>query len=169
MSNYRNRFGGKETQTVSEDGEVLQSKTEWQYSLKVEDNYVKLYTDDLEFLLNLPKRCLNVLIYLLKNTDYANRGGYILLPCGTKKEICQALGLDKVGSLDNVLSQLVKGKIILRESTGIYKLNPFIFGKGAWPDVVEMRENNMFLYGDTHNKHYTDYVPMRKGGNADGY
>lgn len=166
MPNYRNRYGASTKTTVNEDNEVISKETQYKNSYRVEDNFSKLYSNEAEFLIGMPTRCLNVLILLMKESDYANRGGFILLPSGVKKDMCKKLNYKCVSSLDNVISELAKGKVIVREGLGIYRLNPFIFGKGAWNDVVDMREQYASLYEETHNKHFTDYVPPRKGGNS---
>ena len=164
LPNYRTQYMAKITDTVNEEHEVLSRETQYKTSYRVEDNFSKIYSNDVEFLLGMPTRCMNVLILLIKMSDYANRGGYILLPSGAKKEICKKLNIKCMSSLDNVISELIKGKVIVRESLGVYRLNPFIFGKGTWNDVVDMREQYPELYAETHNKRFIDYVPPRKGG-----
>lgn len=167
MPNYKTQYGATVTNTVNEDNEILNKETQYRTSYRVEDNYTKLYANETEFLIGMPMRCMNVLLLLIKESDYANRGGFILLPSGVKEAMCKKLDMKRLSSFDNVLTELVKGKVLIREGRGIYRLNPFIFGKGAWTDVVDMREQYKELYEETHNKRFTDYVPPRKGGKND--
>jgi hypothetical protein len=39
---------------------------------------------------------------------------------------------------------LVKKDIIFREDTGLYKGNPYLFGKGEWRDIRELRMTVVF-------------------------
>jgi hypothetical protein len=39
---------------------------------------------------------------------------------------------------------LVKKNIIFRVDTGLYKGNPFLFGKGEWRDIRELRMTVVF-------------------------
>jgi hypothetical protein len=39
---------------------------------------------------------------------------------------------------------LVKKNIIFREDTGLYKGNPFLFGKGEWREIRELRMTVVF-------------------------
>ena len=67
------------------------------------------------------------------------------MPSGIKKEIVKELETT-MGTLDNALSKLVKSEIIARESKGVYKLNPYIFGRGSWQNIKEIRAT--WSYGE---------------------
>lgn len=161
MPNYRRMYGGKTTGFIDQTtGEVVTEETQYRYSLKDEDSYVKLYTDNIRFLMNLPKSSLNALLLIFEVADYSNRGGYVSLPAGKKKQFCEVLGIE-MSSFNSTLSELVKTRLLIREGTGLYKLNPWLFGKGSWADIVVERENNPKLYDDIHGRNFSDY---RKGG-----
>jgi hypothetical protein len=86
---------------------------------------------------DLPKTSSKLLNELLKYSNYEN---LILLPAGIKKEIAKKLDTT-VATLDNALSKLTKKEVLKREGTGMYRLNPFLFGKGSWANVSEIRVN----------------------------
>lgn len=164
MPNLKKVYGGKvETYIDAATGEVLARKDDYKFTLGDEESYVKLYSDNIRFLLNLPRSNLNVLLLIFEVVDYSNRGGYVMLPAGRKKEFCKVLDIS-LSALNSVLSELIKTKILVREGLGVYKLNPWLFGKGAWTDIVEEREHNKSLYDDIHGKRNTDYR-SKKGDN----
>jgi hypothetical protein len=107
-------------------------------SIKIdkEENYIKVYLKHLTYLHSLPSG-LDPLIYeLLKLVDYKNR---IVLNASIKKDI--ALSTKKsINTINQYISKLVKHSVILHKDTGIYVLNPYIFGKGEWKDIIELRE-----------------------------
>lgn len=162
MPNHKRLHREKCEMLTDSNGEVRYYSKSWEATLQTEDDYVKLYLDNLEFLCNLPKRSLNMLIFLLKESDYADKGGYLMLPAGEKEILRQKLCLEKISSVNNAIYELVKGKVLIREGKGIYKFNPWLFSRGHWKNIVTDRENNEQLYYDTHGKCFSDYV-SRKG------
>ena len=56
-----------------------------------------------------------------------------------KKAICDELGWKTVASLDNALQKLLAGKILYRVDRGMYRFNPYLFGKGDWQDISRLR------------------------------
>jgi hypothetical protein len=105
--------------------------------IPAEPNFIKLYLQDICKLNDLPKTSSKLLNELLKYSNYEN---LILLPAGIKKEIAKKLDTT-VATLDNALSKLTKKEVLKREGTGMYRLNPFLFGKGSWANVSEIRVN----------------------------
>jgi len=101
----------------------------------IEPNFVKLYIQDMCLLNEIPKQNSTVLTELLLHVNYANE---IMLPQGLKERIVDTLKISK-GSLDNSLSLLVKKGLLQRLGRGVYKLNPYLFGKGKWQDIKEIR------------------------------
>jgi hypothetical protein len=63
----------------------------------------------------------------------------IVLNASVKKRIAAELGIQNIRSINNALSDLVKGKILYRVDTGLYNLNPYFFGKGDWQDISRLR------------------------------
>ena len=118
-----------------ETGEVKTSMKLTSVKHDNEPNYIKLYISDLCKLKDIPKTGNEVLNELLTLTDYNNE---IILSLGVKKRIYQKLNIKK-GTFDNNLSKLKAKNILKWIDTGIYQLNPNIFGKGKWQDIKKIR------------------------------
>lgn len=126
-------------------GEVLQNIEHSQTGTKTirsaEPPYVKFYIEDMLYMSDMPKTYTNLTYELIKRATYANEeeGLCVSLTPYTKSKICTACGWDKLRSLNNALTKLVKGGILKRLGTGTYQLNPYLFGKGEWRDIENIR------------------------------
>ena len=47
--------------------------------------------------------------------------------------------MKSVQTISNALSQMSKAGILKRIETGVYALNPLLFGKGDWRDIQALR------------------------------
>ncbi len=118
---------------VYEDGILTRHRRNSQVGK--EPSFVKLYLKDLTHLRELPAWVSGVLYELLKKMDYNNE---IILNSTVKSRI--ANDLDVVSkTIDNALGKLVQKNILLRQDKGIYLANPYLFGKGLWEDIEEIR------------------------------
>lgn len=106
-----------------------------------EPSYIKLYVEDILYLQDLPKQYTGVIMALLKRLSFAGEelGMCVVLQTRIKQAICEELGYQKVTSLNNALNKLVMGGILYRVDRGIYRFNPYLFGKGDWQDVAKLR------------------------------
>lgn len=105
---------------------------------KQEPPFVKLYIADMLYLQDMPKGLTNVVYALLEHAAYASKGLRVYLPSGLKKEIIEQLGIPKQ-TFSNALVKLCKGEILRRVDTGVYELNPYLFGRGEWKDIDNLR------------------------------
>jgi hypothetical protein len=150
-------FHKVETETTP-TGNLLSTKTTMYIKGKPESDFVKMYLDDLSLLKGLTPTESNVLYELLKRMDYDNM---ISLSTGSKKEICHALKMynkagrgkgfavlvdDKtneptpsINSLNGILNKLSEKEIFHRKDKGLFQVNPYLFGKGRWADIEEIR------------------------------
>jgi hypothetical protein len=96
---------------------------------------VKLYLKDLAHLRELPAWVSGVLYELLQRMDYNNE---IILNSTIKKRIADELSL-VLGTIDNALVKFVQRDILFRQDKGVYLANPYLFGKGLWEDIEEIR------------------------------
>lgn len=124
---------GPDGRTVSRVNRVL--------SWGSEPAFVKLYLQDVLYLSDMPKHHEKILYELLRRATYAGEksGMQVSLSAGTKRLICKELDLKNIRTINNVLTDLVRGKILYRVETGVYNFNPYLFGKGDWADIARLR------------------------------
>ncbi len=111
---------------------------------KQEPPYIKLYIQDLLYLSDMPKGLTNIVYSLAMRASYANpldadKGLIVALTSYIRQEICNECGYKNIQSLNNDITKLVKGNIIKRIGTGTYQLNPYLFGKGDWKCIDNIR------------------------------
>lgn len=107
-----------------------------------EPNYIKVYLEDISYLHGLPTATSDVLQELLKYVTYGTQE--IILNAVAKKRIVEATGL-AMQTLNNKLQELLKAGIIDRVAVGTFVLNPYLFGKGDWKTINELRNQNIHL------------------------
>lgn len=121
---------------IIKDGKTIIQNTKKETKVPLEPNYVKLYLDDLGKVMELQKGQRNLIDILLSKMEKNTL--LIELSTGGKKKIAEELKTS-IGTIDVYLGKLCKKEIIFREDTGLYKANPFLFGKGSWTDIYEVR------------------------------
>ncbi|RYE23022.1 MAG: hypothetical protein EOP45_07395, partial [Sphingobacteriaceae bacterium] len=122
----------KETKDF-QTGEVVQIEREIQ--IPKEPDFVKLYLNDLVLLKEVPQWVSGILYSLLKHMNYQNE---IVLNSSIKKRIAADLGIIPK-TIDNALVTFVKKSILMRQELGVYKANPYLFGKGDWNNIRKIR------------------------------
>lgn len=133
-------------------GEVMSEKFVQESWTDKEPNYVKLYLDNLVLLNGLPKGTSDTLFELLKYMSYENM---IILNPYVREKIANALNFKTVQSLNNNLNKLVKNGILENIGRGTYRANPFLFGKGDWNDIKQIRFEVVF--GENGIEQKTDF------------
>ncbi|HHD2824524.1 replication/maintenance protein RepL [Clostridium perfringens] len=129
---------GVETQKIIDvsTGEVLQEQSQLKTQTKgAEPPFIKLYIDDLMLINDLPTSSSNILWELVKTMSYDQE---IVLNASRKKRICANLNI-QMQTLNNALTKFVKKEILFRTEPGIFVPNPYLFAKGSWNDVKELR------------------------------
>lgn len=126
---------------VGQFGEMVTQRKNTTLSWGEEPAYIKMYLQDIMYLNDIPKKYAALTACLLRRMSYASEeeGMCVVLVPMTKKAICQELGWQRVTSLNNALQKLIDGKIIYRVARGVFKMNPYLFGKGEWQDVSRLR------------------------------
>ena len=130
-----------------ETGEVL--KTQHTYTIPKEPDYVKLYLDTLGTFTNnegLDKSLNDLLLETLKRMTYATEEQVVIMNSYIKKAIAEECG-KSVKRLEQALTIWVKEKIMIRVGRGVYKVNPYIFGKGDWREIYNIRATFDFANG----------------------
>lgn len=133
-------------------GEIMSEKFVQESWTDKEPNYVKLYLDNLVLLNGLPKGTSDTLFELLKYMSYENM---IILNPYVREKIANALNFKTVQSLNNNLNKLVKNGILENIGRGTYRANPFLFGKGDWNDIKQIRFEVVF--GENGIEQKTDF------------
>lgn len=125
----------------TETGEVLGAETTTVYSHGEEPPYVKMYIQDILYMADMERRYEALTRAMLKRIDYADRenGLCIELTMRKKKLILKEIGWKNVQSIDNGVQKLLKGKIIYRVERGVYRFNPYLFGRGDWKSIEKIR------------------------------
>lgn len=144
-------------------GEILQETEHVQTGTKTirtaEPPYIKLYIEDILYIADMPKSFANLTYELAKRATFANdeEGLCVALTGFIKDKICKACGWDNMRSLNNALAKLTKGNIIKRLGTGTYQMNPFLFGRGEWKDIenIRMTWNYDAIKGKTFSTAFT--------------
>lgn len=117
-----------------------------------EPNFIKIYLEDISYLYAIPKSAGSMVYELFSYMVYnQNR---IILNSSIKKEISKKLNIT-LQSVQNNLYKLTKKGILKKEADGIYILNPFLFGKGDWKSIKELRNQNIemkIIYNKETNK-----------------
>lgn len=130
------------TQTVDyETGEVKSQSVTRRYRGD-EPSYIKVYLQDISYLHGLPTTAGDLMHELLNYVTYGTQE--IVLTSVIKKCIAGNLSI-AMKTLDNRLQDLVKKGIIDRVGQGTFTLNPYLFGKGDWKTILELRNNNIHL------------------------
>lgn len=124
------------TRTITdEEGSIRYQEEDLTVNWGKEPNYIKLYLDTVLYLKDLPKGLNTILYALLKRMSYGNQ---LVLNAALKRQIAEEIDLS-VSSINNAITKFVKGELLERIDTGLYRVNPHLFGKGEWKDIAKIR------------------------------
>jgi len=137
-----------ETTQVDENGQVVNYEQNTSYYIEQEPPYVKMYLDTILYLKDLKKTYNPVLMAILKRLPWANQNQSIAINAGIKRQIAKEVGCS-VGNVSNAITDFVKGEVLFRVDTGVYNINPHLFGRGDWNDIAKLRLEVVF---DTNGK-----------------
>ena len=138
MPNIKQSF---ETLVMNDQGEMVSKKANKVLSWGAEPSYIKLYLQDILYLSDMPTKHSAILYELLKRSSYAGDkdGMQVIVNASLKRRIKETLGFKNMSSVNNAITDFVKGKILYRVDVGMYNFNPFLFGKGDWQDISRLR------------------------------
>lgn len=149
-----------ETQVLNENGEIISKRANKTLSWGSEPPFIKLYLQDVLYLSDMPTKHSAVLYELLKRSSYAGDkdGMQVIINASFKRRIQESLNFKNISSINNAITDLVKGKILYRVDVGMYNFNPYLFGKGDWQDISRLRLEISYseIKGKTF-KTYCDY------------
>lgn len=126
----------RHTEVDHQTGEVIRESTVHSTAFMSEPPYIKMYLDDLTQILDIPSGPRAVLDLMLPKLDYE---GYITLSTRYRRQMADTLGIQDQ-TLRNCIARLVKSGIISNSGRGEYQVNPYLFARGDWKRVCEMRQ-----------------------------
>lgn len=115
--------------------------------ISTEEDYIKIYFRGLEYIRDMPSDCFALLCILIKYASYADERSHdgvnysfvIHVDKYVKKAIVSELGYKSIGSVSNLLTQLIDGEVLTRMTNGVYRLNPYLFGRGKFEHILDLR------------------------------
>ena len=127
----------------AETGEIVETIDQKQWIIpREEPDYIKLYVSAALEFNNVSCSNAPLMAELLKYVTYADDNEYggqmIFLNYSLKKKICEKLKYAEVTFRKN-LQKLCDGKMIRKVDRDTYQLNPYIFGKGDWNSIKNLR------------------------------
>lgn len=152
----------EETTVNNETGKVLKRETTMVFSK--EPAYVKLYFDCLGVYIKndgLTSSLNDMLVEILKRSTYAEEGQMVYLNSFTKEQVCKATGKG-MERMKQAIRIWVDNKILLRVARGVYQVNPFIFGKGEWRNIANLRATFDFSSGAVNVEREYEQEPELK-------
>ena len=144
MSKDRKRLLREETEVDYQTGEVTRRKHTVQF--EPEPNYIKLYLDCLGVFsgnAGLSVSLNEIFIELLKLVSYADDDQLVTVNAYVKKRIAEKTG-KSVRRIEQALQSWIDNKVLFRVARGTYQLNPYLFGRGDWRDVKNLRASVNF-------------------------
>lgn len=164
---------GNTTQIVDPaTGEIHTRYKERTVRVGAEDDYVKIYFEGIHYLCDISSDCWHFLTYLLQFVHFAEEPDSIssrysltvTLTDDLRKQIAMLMGYKSKSSINNIITELVDGGILYRVSCSLYRVNPFVFGRGKYQNVLRVRELKEFIFhpDDTFKSVYTNNREMRK-------
>ena len=115
------------------------------YRVLREPSYVKVYLDKLDLLKGISykaSRCLNVLLRIM---NYDND---VILTKFIKEDMCISMGVS-ISTFNHSMGELIDNpnKIMIKASNNHYIINPEIYAKGVYKDVVAVTKKFKELTG----------------------
>lgn len=122
-------------------GEIIQKETNISYSVSREPDYIKLYLRDVLYLKDMPQSLSRFLHSLLKRVTYASEqwGNCVVLNPAIRQAIQEECEYKSLQSVYNNTKKLVEGEILELLAKDVYRLNPYLFGRGEWKDIKKIR------------------------------
>lgn len=135
------------TETIIDhlSGEIIKTNHLSTKRSSKEPDYIKLYLDCICTFRGLNKALSPVLIafcHFMTWADNKHKEQMIFMNSYVKEKVCEMTGL-KIDRINKVLKEIVDAEIFVKVEgkRGVYKVNPFIIGKGEWNDIKELRAN----------------------------
>ena len=133
-------------------GEVTQEahKTSKTIRFETEPPYIKLYLDCLSRFKDMQVSFNPILVEFLKRASYADDldGGQIIFTNKGMKDIIAKNCNVSYKRVEQALTEFVKKDIFKRVALACYQVNPYLFGKGDWKNIKNIRATFNFGTGE---------------------
>lgn len=116
-------------------GEVVAEQRVTKARIAQEPQFIKLYLSHVLMLSDIPKGLNEILFELLRKMNYDNE---IVWNKGIKQRICKRLGCSE-SNVRKAITEFKKKKILIEQVQGVFLVNPYIFGRGSWDNVQQLR------------------------------
>ncbi len=120
-----------------ETGEITNERSTKKVRSQPEPAFFKVYLEEVETILKLPKDSHKLLFEMAKEMKYdgiINVNGYL------KDQWMKSLGYTNKQSINNAISKLTKKDALKRLGVGCYQINPNIIAKGSWEEIKVCRD-----------------------------
>ena len=128
---------GQSVSEYFEDGKFRRGERHVTLKVPAEPPYVKEYSYDVLTLNGIKGAQRDVLTFMAHAMDYEN---VVVLSSGRRKIWAKELGVS-ISTINNAVSWLLKNGFIVSKVTGEYIVDPKMFAKGEWKDIIERRES----------------------------
>ncbi len=135
MENVRITKVNTKIVTDSRSGEIMETEQSTTSVLPREPDFVKMYVNDIGKMFDLTKSDDKVLFCITKHMTFSNLV-YLVMP--VKKMIMAELKMP-LNTLNDSIRNLSDSGIMQRQAHGVYLINPNLFAKGKWEDIVKIR------------------------------
>lgn len=122
-------------------GEVTEIQTDVSFTVDREPDYIKLYLKDVLYLKDIPQSLSSFLMALVKRVTYASEdwGNCVVLNSSIREAVRKECNYKSMQSVYNNTRKLIKGEILEEVAKDIYRLNPYLFGRGDWREIEKIR------------------------------
>lgn len=124
-----------QTTVDRETGEILEGELLTTSVVSREPDFIKLYVKDIGRLLNLTKSDTTVLFCILSIIKYDN---IFYAVVNNKLKIAEETRMP-MNTVNDSIRNLHNAGLLLRQGKGEYLVNPTMFAKGSWKDIVQIR------------------------------
>ena len=118
-----------------ETGETLKGELFTTSVVGKEPDFIKLYIKDIGRLLNLTKSDTSVLFCIMRMIQYDN---IFYAVRNNKAKIANETDMP-MNTVNDSIRNLHNAGLLLRQGKGEYLVNPTMFAKGSWKDIVQIR------------------------------
>lgn len=140
MGTGKNRGRPQKTTTILSDpktGEVLDVSERVQSGFSPYVIVFKMSKQDMEPLKDVP---FGLMMTLIQRMSYSTTKQRLELPVSVQKEIAAEHGISD-RTVRRLVSKMEDAGILLKESRGVYQVNPYYFGKGTMQSIIWFRKN----------------------------